>query len=232
MRLFCFPFAGGNSFTYRTWRHNLPNWINVCPVFLPGRANRINEPAFTDLHELTATIFENIRDYVDLPFAVFGYSMGAIIGFELCRLLQGAGFNAEHLFVAASPPPPLTGRDPVIYDLPVENFKEELLKFNGTPKEILENEELFDLMLPLLRADFELVETYEYRAGSKLKCPIFAFGGSWDDEVSEEELKQWQSQTDSEFDWAILEGNHFFINSCADEILARVSDAISARHRI
>ncbi len=227
LRLFCFPFAGGNAFTYRTWKDNLPDWINVCPAHLPGRAARINEAGFTDLHELTAAIFENIQDFLDYPFAIFGYSMGAIIGFELTLLLQNEGIIPEHLFVAASRSPQLAAREPIIYDLPVEVFKEELLKLNGTPREIVENKELFDLMLPLLRADFELVETYRFTERQMLKCPVSAFGGKDDDEVSEYELKHWETQTDSTFDWTIFEGNHFFINSETNEILNRIKETLS-----
>lgn len=219
LRLFCFPFAGGNAFTYRIWKEKLPERINICPAHLPGRAGRINDPGFTDLNKLTAEIYHQIRDFLDYPFAIFGYSMGAIIGFELTRLLQNDGVIPEHLFVAASRPPQLADLKPVIHDLPVEQFKHELLKLNGTPREILENKELFDLMLPLLRADFELVETYRYREGLTLDCPIYAFGGNADDEVSENELKQWESQTSISFGWTIFEGNHFFINDRANEII-------------
>jgi medium-chain acyl-[acyl-carrier-protein] hydrolase len=227
MRLFCFPFAGGNAFTYRAWKTNLPDWINVCPAHLPGRGARINEPVYTDMHELTAAVFENMRDFLDYPFAVFGYSMGAIIGFELTRLLQKEGIVPEHLFVAASRPPQLAGRDPIIYDLPNEIFKEEISKLNGTPREILENKELLDLMLPLLRGDFQLVETYQFTEGAKLECPISAFGGNDDEEVSEDELKQWRAQTDSSFDRTIFEGNHFFIHHRQPEILSYLKKVLA-----
>jgi medium-chain acyl-[acyl-carrier-protein] hydrolase len=227
IRLFCLPFAGGNSFFYRTWKDKLPEWINVCPVHLPGRAKRINESGFTDLNALTEVIFQEIQGFLNYPFAIFGYSMGAIIGFELTRLLQKQGITPRHLFVAASPPPPLTDRSPIVYNLPVKEFKEELLKLDGTPKEVLENQELFDLMLPLLRADFELIETYRFKEGQILSCPIFAFGGDEDAEVSEKKLKQWQLQTTDLFNMKTFAGGHFFINSATNEVLNQIIDTLS-----
>ncbi|CAL1549103.1 unnamed protein product, partial [Lymnaea stagnalis] len=213
MRLFCFPFAGGNAFTYRTWSNIFPNHVEVCPVNLPGRAMRIGETGFTDLHKLTEVIVGEMREFLDRPFAIFGYSMGAIIGFEISRLLQKYDIFPQHLFVAASRPPQLASRNPIIHNLPTDEFIDEVLKLNGTPKEFLENKELFELMLPLLRTDFELIETYKYVEGQKLKCPIFAFGGDEDEEVSEVELIQWAEQTQAAFGHRILQGNHFFINS-------------------
>lgn len=230
-RLFCFPFAGGSSFTYRLWKNRLPVWLDVCPANLPGRAMRMGEPGFTSLTALTEDIAEKIRPYTDRPFALFGYSMGAIIGFELARRLQREGIVPERLFVAASPPPHLTAREPIIYDLPPDEFKAELFKLAGTPREVLENEELFDLMEPLLRADFEMIETYRYLPDAPLAAPIFAFGGDADAEVSESELAAWEDHTEGGFDYRIYGGNHFFINERADEIVSTIEKILAAMRR-
>jgi medium-chain acyl-[acyl-carrier-protein] hydrolase len=146
--------------------------------------------------------------------------MGGLICFELARLLRKKyGLNPIHLFVSAHRAPQLPDPDPPIYNLPDPEFLEELRDLEGTPQAVLENAELMQLLLPTLRADFTIVETYNYIAEPLLDCSITAFGGLQDREVSYEDLKAWQEQTKTAFSLQMLQGNHFFIHSAQSLLL-------------
>jgi medium-chain acyl-[acyl-carrier-protein] hydrolase len=147
------------------------------------------------------------------PFALFGHSMGAIICFELARhLRETKGIEPVHLFVSGRQAPQIAEKDPPSYNLPMAEFIDTLRRLKGTPPEVLENAELIRIVTPLLRADFELVQTYLYEAGAPLTCPITAFGGIDDLEVTRDDLSGWQEQTAGRFTAITLPGDHFFIN--------------------
>src|SRR5882724_6229499 len=187
LRLFCFPYAGGNSTIYRSWPDRLPPSIDVWPVHLPGRGGRLHEPAYTQLMPLVEAAAEALLPYLDKPFAFFGHSMGAMISFELSRLLRRRRAPQPlHLSVSGRQAPQVKDWDPPTYNLPEPEFVEELRRLNGTPKGVLEHPELMQLMIPLLRADFEVCQTYSYTPEVPLDCPVTAFGGLNDQDVTRE----------------------------------------------
>ncbi len=198
VRLFCFPYAGGSASIFRAWSSGLAPEIELCAVHLPGRERRMMEPPFTRLAPMVETLAQSLEPQMDLPFAFFGHSMGALISFELARRLRLEGQRGpDHLFVSGHRAPQLPPPRPPIYQLPEQEFVEELRRFEGTPEEILQNVELLQLLIPALRADFEVVGTYSHAAEAPLDCPISVFGGREDSEVSEEELENWRDQTNS-----------------------------------
>ncbi|MEM7591927.1 MAG: thioesterase II family protein [Cyanobacteria bacterium P01_A01_bin.83] len=214
LRLFCFHYAGGGAASFRNWSDNLPSSVEIHLVELPGRGSRLAEKAFVSLNPLVEAIADGLYPLLDRPFTFFGHSMGGLICFELARLLrQKYSLNPIHLFVSAHRAPQLPDPNPPIYNLPNPEFLDELRDLEGTPEAILENTELMQLLLPTLRADFTVVDTYNYTAQSPLDCSITAFGGLQDREVSYEELKAWQEQTKESFSLQMLPGNHFFIHS-------------------
>ena len=228
LRLFCFPYAGGSAALYRTWPAELPDTIEVCMAELPGRGSRLNEPPFTRLESIVDFLANAIKPYLDKPFAFFGHSMGAMISFELaCRLREKVVAKPAHLFVSGRRAPQMPDTNPFTYNLPTSKLLEELRRLNGTPIEVLENPELMHLMLPLLRADFEVVETYVYSPGPALDCPITAFGGLQDQEVSREEVEAWREQTIASFSLRMLPGGHFFLHTARQLLLQMLSKELS-----
>lgn len=213
LRLFCFPYAGGGARIYSAWPQDLPSAFEVCAVQLPGRETRMKEPPFRELTTLVEAVGAAIGPYLDRPFAFFGHSMGALISFELARLLlEHSGARPAHLFVSGRRAPQLPDEEPPTYNLPNDEFLEKLRELNGTPAEVLEHPELMELMTPLLRADFSVVQTYVYKPGPALDCPITAFGGVQDVEVGREDVKAWREQTTNAFSARFLPGDHFFVN--------------------
>ncbi len=222
LRLFCFPYAGGSAAVYRNWT-DLPAEIDVCPVQLPGRDERFREPAFTRADALCDALVVALADYLDRPFAVFGHSMGAIIAYEFTRRLQARGLSPRHLFVSGQRAPHIPLRRPQSYALPDPAFKNRLRELNGTPEEVLQDAELMELLLPRLRGDFELSETYACADDIPLSCPITAFGGAQDHEVSRTDIAAWRILTTSAFDTAIFPGGHFYLEQEGQTLRRRIA---------
>ena len=228
--LFCFPYAGGTTSTYSNWDSVLPPAIEACPVELPGRAGRRSESPATSIIALVESMTPALLPYLDKPFAFFGHSMGALISFEFARELRRSHELApEHMFVSACRAPHgYRSRQKVSYDLPEPEFIEELHRLNGTPREVLEHSELMQLIMPLLRADFQACQTYDYVHEPPLDCALTVFGGLQDRELTRSELEDWCGQTTSSCTVRMLPGDHFFINTAQSPILRMVVDQLSA----
>jgi medium-chain acyl-[acyl-carrier-protein] hydrolase len=227
-RLFCFPYAGAAAYVFNNWPKFLPPDLEVCALQLPGRGKRLREPMHTRMSTLFDAVYPAIKPLLDKPFMFFGHSMGAMIGFELARFLRRERQPLpSHLFVSGRRPVQIREDDPRTYDLPEPEFIQELIRLNGTPREVLEHRELLELVLPLLRADFELIHTYEYSPEPPFAFPITAFGGLDDSEVSREQLDAWREQTTSTFRLHLLPGDHFFIHSAQDSLLRIISEEMS-----
>lgn len=229
VRLYCFPYAGGAASVYRTWIDDLPEEIEVCPVQPPGREGRIREAPITSMDALVAAMDDGLRDELDRgPHAFFGHSLGAVAAYELARRRRDAGREEPvHLFASGHNAPGVPHEDEPIYGLPGPQFRERLRDLEGTPAEVLDHPELMELVEPLLRADFEVNETYRHRPGEPLSCPLTALGGSDDPEVPKRNLEPWERVTSGPFELVILPGNHFFIDGPArGDVLRIVADGL------
>ena len=230
LRLFCFPYAGGGASIFRNWAAHLPAEVELCAIQLPGRGHRLMEPCFSQLTPLVHTLADILLPHLEQPFAFFGHSMGALISFELTRHLNKQfHICPSQLFVSGHGAPQLPRLSPPIHNLPDEKFCEELRRLNGTPEEILEQPEIVQLLLPCLRADFAMCETYCYLADSPLTCPVTAFGGLQDQEVSREQIEGWNTQTNAPFLLKMLPGNHFFLHTSEPLFLQMLSQEL---HRL
>ncbi|BAZ70381.1 MAG: thioesterase II family protein [Pelatocladus maniniholoensis HA4357-MV3] len=228
IRLFCFPYAGGSANIFRGWSNHLLPTVEICAIELPGRGMRIKLPSFTQLEPLVTELASVFKPNLNKPFAFFGHSMGGLVSFELARLLRKQyGVKPSHLFVSARSAPQIVDTKPPIHSLPDAEFIEELRHLNGTPEALLENDELMQLFMPILRADFAVLETYIYTQQTPLDCPITAFGGLQDQEVSYDQIKAWQEQTSASFSLHMLSGNHFFLHSCQSFLLEIIYQKIN-----
>lgn len=224
LRLFCFPYAGGSSLIFRTWSDYLPPSVEVCAIELPGRGRQIKLTPFNKIETLVDAIASVIHPHLDKPFAFFGHSMGGLISFELARLLRKQYGNSPfHLFISGRRAPQLPNLKPPIYNLPEPAFIEELRQLKGTPKAVLENAELMQMFLPILRADFAVLETYIYTHQPPLEFHITAFGGLQDSEATCDELQAWQEQTKASFSLHMFPGDHFFLHSAQSLLLEKLA---------
>lgn len=226
LRLFCFPYGGGAARAYRHWTRTLPPEIDVCAIQLPGRGNRLRERPLTKMSLAVELVGKEIVSLLDRHYAFFGHSMGAILAFEVARLLRRGGHRGPtHLFVSGHKAPQLPNTGPFTYNLPDEKFIEELQRLNGTPVEVLEHPDMMRMMLPLLRADFESIQTYSYKHEPPLECPITALGGLMDPDISRETLEPWREQTLAAFNLQMFPGDHFFLHQEQDRVLRLIAKA-------
>lgn len=228
LRLFCFPYAGGSASLFRTWSERLPAEVAIYPIQLPGRETRLLEAPYTQLEPLIQTLAHALRPHFTMPFAFFGHSMGALISFELARYLRAHQAPGPiQLFASGRRAPQVPSVDPPIYHLPDAEFMEELRRYNGTPDGVLENAELMQVVLPALRADFTMLETYVYRPGEPLACAISAFGGLEDRRVGQDAIAAWREQTRNTFRLRMLEGDHFFLHSARELLLQYLAEDLT-----
>lgn len=229
LRLFCFSYAGGNASTYRDWHKQLPEDIEVCSIQLPGRGTRFKEAAYTDLDALLTDLAKQIEPLTDIPYALFGHSMGAQVAFELVRKFQEKNVHLPScLIVSGRRAPQLKKQVKPIYTLPENEFREEIRRLNGTPTEALNNPELMDIVSPILRADFQLIETWEYQPSEPLDVPLLALGGIKDSQVSLDDLEDWKNVTNGPFCLELFSGDHFFINQATESLLNTVRQTIES----
>lgn len=228
LRLFCFSYAGGGASIFRPWSDLLPSGVEVCCIQLPGHEYRIAEPAYTRLAPMVEALADAIYPYLDRPFAFFGHSMGALVSFELARQLRRTyDKHPVRLCLAAFRAPQLPNPNIKVYHLPSEVFK-VILRADGIPEMILQNEELMQAMLPTLRADFELCDTYKYAEEPALECPFSIFGGLEDVRVSASDLEGWRIHSSATCNLTMFPGSHFFLHSAQDLLLAALSQDLES----
>ncbi|QAU34549.1 thioesterase [Janthinobacterium sp. 17J80-10] len=212
MRLFCFPYAGGSATVYHQWPTALPADIELVAVQYPGRATRMREAPCTSMATLLDDIESGIIGQLDRPYAMFGHSMGATVAHELSRRLIAAHRPApRQLFLSGRSAPQLPSRRADIHALPEAEFIAAMRDFNGTPAEILDHRELMDMMLPIIRADFQVLETWPYAERDPIDIPVSVFGGIADPGVPIENLDAWASCTTGRFKRHMFPGDHFFL---------------------
>jgi medium-chain acyl-[acyl-carrier-protein] hydrolase len=231
LRLICLPPAGGGASRYRDWPADLPEDVEVVSVQLPGREGRFTERPIESMRQLVDPLAEGLAGYLTRPFALFGHSMGALVAFELIRWLRPSGVAPVHLFASGCRAPHLPSRSPDWHTLPDSEFLSKIESLGGIPPELLIERQLLDTMLPALRGDCVVSETYVCRPQAPLSCPVSAFGGLADKEVFPEDVQAWSRHTTGHFRAHFLPGDHFFIDSARHEVLRLlVSELGAARH--
>lgn len=237
MHLYCFPYAGGSAAAiYASWRRQLPAWLALMPVELPGRGRRIGEPLHRRLDllvrqladEFTAARTQLPAWQAQWPFAFFGHSMGALLAYEVARTLCARGQAGPALLCVGGADAPSQRRDERLARLRTDqDVVEYLRELNGTPREVLDNPELLELMLPIIKADFAMCANYVHADGAALACPLHVIGGLRDT-TSPQSLAAWQRHSQGGFSLDLLEGDHFFIHSAQQQLLAILIRAAQA----
>jgi len=231
LRLFCFAYAGGGPSAYFKWIKAFPPHITVCPVLLPGRETAIGQTPIADMDLLLGYLAEALSPALDKPYAFFGYSLGAKLAYGLSHRLCSLGHQPPVLLtVAASRDPASPPHRPGAHLLPETEFVAYLRDLGGTPKEVLADRALLDLMLPTLRADFALVG--QPMPLHPVTCPIVACGGTEDPVAPPAKLLGWGRFTSSRFVLRAFPGRHFFLREQMAPLIGSViedlDDALAA----
>lgn len=213
-RLFCLPFAGGGASFFLPWRKALP-MLGVVPVQYPGRETRLGEPCRLDFAQLVNELAQAIAPHLDRPYTLLGYSLGAKLGFAVCHRLAELGAPAPSLFIAAAHGAP--DRPPLIpnaANLPDAEFRDLIRQYGGMPEVVLQDPELSNMLLPILRADISLAG--QPVPAGPLHCPILAYAGSDDAAALPSSMQAWRQFTAAGFALRTFEGGHFFARTAAD----------------
>jgi medium-chain acyl-[acyl-carrier-protein] hydrolase len=234
-RLYCFPYAGGSASVFASWARALSPQIVVIGVEMPGHGARFEELPLEKVEDMAAEAAAAIAAAGNEgPFAFYGHSLGAIVAFETVRLLQASTLEVPaagapmHLLVGATRAPHLPRIVPPISHLPKQEFLDAVQqRYGGLPAVLFEEPELLELVLPALRADFKAYEAYKYASSDQVQCPISAFHGTKDEVVRAAAVGEWSRATDGSFALQTVEGDHFFLNTNREPMLARIRQAFA-----
>lgn len=226
INLIFLPFAGASFYAYRNFEKYLPGFIRPVTVDLPGRGNRMKEPALTDIHDMARDIFHQVSDSLQTPYALYGHSMGASLAYLLALLLAKKENIPQplHLFSSGSTGPDRSV-DRALHTLPRDEFIAAVLGFGGMPEEVLKYDELLDFFIPILRTDFQATHALPDNPTEIIDIPLTALFGNEDKLTKGKEIK-WEKLTRREFKQRQFPGNHFFIFDHLQEICKIITDTL------
>lgn len=210
MRLVCFAHAGGSASFFNSWTEHLPSYIDLLAVQYPGRENRFNEPAATSMSSLARESSQALLKFCDAPIALFGHSLGAVLAYETALRLEQAAVTLRHLFVSAQPAPHMK-RAGKLHLGSEEALLEDIYRQGHPGNVLLDGTALRDVFLPIIRSDYEAIETYTRTQPRALNCPVDVLLGDTDTEVTETEGLGWQSTSLYPLTLQRFPGGHFYL---------------------
>ncbi|OJX14241.1 MAG: hypothetical protein BGO77_02145 [Caedibacter sp. 37-49] len=224
IRLFCFHHSGGGASAYYPWVESLSPYIEMISIQLPGREDRFTEPLMSSLKDIIDALTEGFYLYTEKPFFVFGHSLGGFIAFELVKsIYQRYSLYPQHIIISATKAPHMPFRMKTLSSLENKTLKEELKIYNGIDEGILNNDELLDLFLPIIRNDFSISERYHSADVASLPCDILHLSGDLDVSVNEEEIQAWKAYTTGKFEHISFLGGHFFLKDHQKDIIKLIN---------
>lgn len=226
-RLVCFAHAGGSASYFFPVSAALAPGIDVLVVQYPGRQDRRGEALIDDIHVLADRIVDALASWTDRPMMFFGHSMGAVLAYETTRRLDRNGTAPKALFVSGRRSP-TTFRSESVHRRDDAGLLSEVRRLSGTESQLLADEEIVQMVLPALRNDYRAIETYEYRAGPPVSCPIVALIGDVDPRVDADEARDWQRHTAARFDLRVFPGGHFYLNANQGAIVDLLTESAAS----
>ncbi len=227
VRLFCFAYAGGGASIFRRWPAYFGPQVELWAIQMPGREERRRDPLCTDMAEAVRALHSGMPATDGVPVVFFGHSMGALIGFELARVLAAEGREPQLLVAAGHRAPQLPDPHPPISHLPDPAFVDALdEQYGGIPPAVRAHEELLALFLPQLRADVALYENYRFQPGPPLTCPMLVMGGLYDEATPRHALQGWRQHTQGSFELHLFPAGHFFVQEQEEQVLQVTAGAL------
>lgn len=233
MKLFCIPFAGASASYYGKWNKYVNSKIQICPIELSGRGTRIKDPLYNDIYEAIEDIYGLLKNQINNGlYAVFGHSMGSLLAYEFLIKYCNEIKPPVHAFVSGGTAPHMRKRKNTTYDLPIEDFKNSILAFDGTQKELFENQQLSKIFIPILRGDIKIIELFDFleknknREIEKLPCPITVLCGKNDHYTDVDIINEWEKYTDYGCEIHKFDGGHFFINDYEKEVVEIINNTL------
>lgn len=230
VRILGFPYAGGNATFVRNWSEHLPSYVELFGVNYSGRNGRTSGPLLLTPQAIVEDLIEDVIKCATIPVILFGYSLGAVIAYETSKQLAQRGLSwPSELVVAAARAPHLPRKSHPVSSLSDTEFIAKLRSYGGTPEAVLQDKQLLDYYLPILRADFATAENYQLLHFTPLPCPITAIAGSSDNSADASMVAAWEKHTSGTFDLHQLEGSHFFLHKQLNSVL-EIMRRLARRH--
>lgn len=226
-QLFVIPHAGGAASYYRQWSEWLPNTVELIPLDLAGHGTRMREPLITEWPGFVADLAALVRARIAGAYILAGHSLGALVAYEVARIMQARGTPPSLLLVTGRNGPTAGLSHRPIHQLPDAEFLAAIERLGGTPGTVLQQSEVMRMYLPLLRADLRLAETYTREPGPPLLLPVAVFAGRQDQLTDDRGLIAWSRETTGTFELTLVAGGHFFhqhpgftasVRSCLDRL--------------
>lgn len=226
IKLFAIPFSGGNAYSYSAFKKYLPENIELCSLELPGRGKRFSEPLLTSIDAMTEDLFGQIKNILNGPYAIFGHSLGALLGVTLCRYISRKGVNLPLILILSGQTAPSLIKQDKRHSLPDEEFISILREMEGTPEELLRDKDFIRFFLPIIRADFQAIESYSYSPPENMPdTPVSVVLGSREC-ISDEDAALWKLETKNAVSIDRLEGGHFFIFNDTENLCRLIAEKI------
>jgi surfactin synthase thioesterase subunit len=226
VRLFCVPYAGGGPAAFRAWPGDLGEEIEMWAAELPGRGRRLGEPPLSSIASATDELEDGVEPLLDRPYAVFGHSMGAILGYELVQRLVRVAPPPVHLFVSGCGAPERFAQLQRFDTSTEEALVEAVWQMGTAPPAVLADPEVRAIFLPILRADLMACERYQDRGGPPLPCPITVLAGDSDELVPAEALAGWEGRGAAGVRTESFPGGHFFVEDRREAVTKLVRSVI------
>lgn len=231
IRLFCLPYAGGNRFSYKLYKDHFPEHVELYPVDYPGHGTRMKETPLTDLRQIARDVHEQIKDQLSSPYAIYGHSMGALVGYLLTReIVLHNQPPPLRLFFSSSEAPSVKSPHAGKHLLPRPDFFQALTDIGGMPDEVLRHQDLLTFFEPVLRADFQAISEYRHQHAPPLDIPITVMTGKAED-MPPEDVEKWQNESFHAVSHRYFEGGHFFILQHAPVIAAEMTRELGVVQR-
>jgi len=225
IKLFCIPYAGGSSQTYSKWHHYMNDDIEINAIQLAGRDGRKNEAFSTCIHEISEEICQ-VLSTVEEDVALFGHSMGALIAYEVANKMELRNKGLSHLFLSARPSPDIPQRFKRSH-LPRNQLIAHLQSLGGTNNRILMDEGLMDLAIPVIRADYALLESYIINNKARvLNTPSTLFSAQNDHLVPLDQVHNWKRYLPENTQLHEVSGDHFYLNSHPQELFSYIENKL------
>lgn len=229
IRLFCFPYAGGSAGVYIKWKKYLGDFIELYPIELAGRGKRFKDPVYSSMDVAVMDTYNLIREDLDnRPYSFFGHSMGTVF---VCEMMKKVYENKHtmpvHLFLSGRYPPHIT-YNKIFHKMPYDEFVNKIFRLGGTPDEVLKNRELMDIVVPIIRSDYRILETHKYQQDKESwNVDISVFNGRNDHSVIADDINKWGNYTNRKCEIHNFEGGHFFIHDKVKEITQIINSELS-----
>lgn len=219
-RLFAFHHSGGGASTYFPWIKDLSPAVELIAIQLPGREGRFHEPLSNRIEDIVRNVSNEFAFYTDKPFFIFGHSLGALLSFEFAKFIRKTrSISPYYIIVSANKAPHIPLRRKSFSQLDIPSLKAELALYGGINKEILDNEEFFNIFYPILMNDFSIFENYSYKNSQPFLCDMLALSGTQDQSVQKKEILAWARHIKGHFKHISFPGDHFFLKSNQIKIL-------------